>query len=141
MRTLIAALALCLFTPAAWGHGLEHSVARSEAVVVTITHDDGSPFAFETVEVFAPGETVPFQQGRTDALGRVAFLPDSDGDWRVRAASEDGHGIDITVAATGAPPPPADTGRLSRVVTGVSILFGIFGVIAVFRRRQAPAAS
>lgn len=139
MRLFVAALMLCAACSAARAHGLEHTVSYGDAVVVTITHDDGSPFAFEAVEVLPPGETIPFQQGRTDARGRFAFVPDGDGDWRLRAFSEDGHGLDILVpVSSGTDTTPARSGgRLSRTIMGVSILFGIFGVIALFIRRRA----
>ena len=119
-------------------HGLEYTVSAGDAVVVTITHDVGAPFSDEHYQVYRDGETTAFQTGRTDALGRVVFVPDRTGTWIVRAFSEDGHGIDVTIEHSG--DAPASGGgsaprRWSRLVVGLSLIFGLFGVIALFARR------
>jgi nickel transport protein len=132
--------ALLLLTTAATvsAHDLHHSVESGSAVIVTLSYGDGAAFSFEAFELFRPGEDTPFSVGRTDALGRVVFVPDVYGDWRLRAFSEDGHGVDVTVAATVAgvvvSTPPS--GRSRQIVTGLSVLFGVFGLIALFYRRK-----
>lgn len=124
----------------AGAHEVDHQVTRADAVVVSLQYADGSPFAYEQYEVLPPGETVPFQTGRCDAQGRVVFLPDRPGDWRVKASSEDGHGAELTVAvdAVGgaAARPRSLWERSSRLVTGVALLFGIFGLFTLFARRR-----
>jgi nickel transport protein len=140
--TLPVVLALLVAPVAATAHGLDHAVATERAVVVTLTHDDGAPFSFESCEVTPPAGDAPAQVGRTDHLGRVVFLADRPGDWRVRVVAQDGHGIDLTVPvgadllptrnrATG-PTRPVD------LVTGVSLLFGLFGVGALLLSRRKP---
>jgi nickel transport protein len=109
-------------------------------VIVELRYADGSPFSYESAEVFRPAESIPFLAGRTDANGRLAFVPDRAGDWRVRAFSEDGHGGDFTVSAEGdgtAPAGPAPLGALERVAVGVALLFGIFGIWSLFLRRKS----
>jgi nickel transport protein len=67
-------------------------------------------------------------------------VADRAGQWRIRAFSEDGHGVDVvTTAQSDSPPPRKDAGQWLRIVDGVSILFGIFGILAllVTRRRAA----
>jgi hypothetical protein len=54
----------------------------------------------------------------------------------VRVFSEDGHGVDLRVQAgagelAGIPTGP---GRVWKVLTGVAVLFGLFGLWAVFVR-------
>lgn len=141
-----AALLVCLVASVAPGtaaaHGLNHDFAGDRAVVVTLTYDDGAPFSFESCEVTPPGEHTPSQVGRTDRRGRVVFLPDRAGNWRVRVTSEDGHGADLTVPV-GADLLPsgkqtAGPSRFAKIVTGVSVLFGIFGVTALFITRRRP---
>jgi nickel transport protein len=151
MKHFAAAVILCLAWCDAASHGLHHSVTRSDALVVTVTYAHGGPFSFKDYEVFRPGETVPFQVGQTDSLGRLSFLPDREGDWRVRAFSRDGHGLDVVIPSAAAPPPtpPAATppththtsdaappGPLIRIAMGVSILFGVFGVVTLFYRKR-----
>ena len=121
-------------------HEVDHQVTRADAVVVALQYADGSPFAYEQYEVLPPGETVPFQTGRCDAQGRVVFLPDRPGDWRVKASSEDGHGAELTVAVdavgSAAARPRSLWERSSRLVTGIALLFGIFGLFTLFARRR-----
>jgi nickel transport protein len=50
------------------------------------------------VLVYAPGGgDTEFQNGRTDARGRFAFLPDRPGVWRVKVDAGMGHGFDIEI--------------------------------------------
>jgi nickel transport protein len=121
-------------------HEVLHEVARGEAVVVALRYAAGSPFAYEQYEVLPPNSATPFQIGRCDAAGRIVFLPDRPGEWRLKASSEDGHGIDLTVTvdATGAAAakPRSLWERGSRLVTGIALLFGIFGLFMLFARRR-----
>jgi nickel transport protein len=120
-------------------HSLSHTVQTGSAVIVDLRYGDGSPFSYESAEVFRPSESVPFLSGRTDANGRLAFVPDRSGDWRVRAFSEDGHGGDFTVPASGdgtVPARPAPLGAIERVAVGVALLFGLFGIWSLFLRRR-----
>jgi nickel transport protein len=134
-------LALAAATPAGGlAHEVTHQLTREEAVVVTLRYGDGGAFAYEQYEVLPPGETIPFQTGRSDAQGRVAFLPDRPGEWRVKASSEDGHGVDLTVqvdaVGSAAARPRSLWERSSRLAAGIGLLFGIFGVLTLFRRRR-----
>jgi len=135
------ALLLCLWLPErAAAHDLRHSVEEGAAVAVKLSFADGNEFSFESYEVYHAGEEIPFQVGRTDALGRIVFLPDRAGTWRIKAFSEDGHGADfsLTTGEQGAVE-SADRSifeRHSRLVVGVSIIFGIFGLVSLFARRK-----
>jgi nickel transport protein len=151
-RRLIGPLAAVAVLAAAGGagaHELDHAVTRGSAVVVEFRFPDGTPFSYESFEVTPPAEETPFAVGRTDALGRVVFLPDREGDWRVRVFSEDGHGADIVVPASpaemgegGAPAGAAAAGavagtsRASRIALGIGIILGAFGIIGMTRGRS-----
>lgn len=137
-RWLPAAL-LCI-PLAAVAHELQHSVTDASATVITIDYPSGEPFAYENYELRFPGDRFPFQSGRTDARGRIAFVPNRAGQWRLRVFSEDGHGLAtaIDVDSPGVARPTADSpggGRSERVLAGVGFIFGLFGLLALFRRR------
>jgi nickel transport protein len=141
MRSIALAVALLMaVSPGALAHELHHSAARGEASIVTLTLADGSAFSYESYELFRPGEDVPLQVGRTDALGRIVFLPDRPGAWRVKAFSEDGHGLDVTieveesgqVRVTG----HAGPGRALRALLGVVIILGGFAALKVLLARR-----
>jgi len=142
-RTVAATLLLSLVSGQAWSHELDHEVVYAEAVVVRFHFADGSPFSYESFEVTKPGEKIPFQVGRTDAEGRVVFVPDVDGEWRVRVFSEDGHGADFAVdVAAAREGGGTDVGgaaalpRPVRVLVGLAVIFGVFGTLSLFARRK-----
>ena len=66
---------------------------------------DGEVLAYVQAEVFSPADAkIPYQKGRTDRNGWLAFVPDVPGKWRVKIIDATGHGLDIVeVAAAGAP--------------------------------------
>jgi nickel transport protein len=128
-----------LLAGALHAHSLSHTAQSGSAVIVELRYADGSPFSYESAEVFRPAESIPFLAGRTDANGRLAFVPDRAGEWRVRAFSEDGHGGDFTVSAGGdgtAPAGRSPLGAFERVAVGVALLFGIFGIWSLFLRKR-----
>ena len=121
-------------------HSLSHEAQTGSAVIVQLRYGDGSPFSYETAEVYRPAESVPFLAGRTDANGRLAFVPDRPGDWRIRAFSEDGHGGEFTVAAAAegkSSPSSAGLGEVGGLAVGLSILFGLFGLWSLFIRKRS----
>lgn len=130
-------LLICVWLPSqVLAHDLQHSTDEAAAVYVEFFFADGNEFDFESYEVYRGGEKVPFQVGRTDARGRLVFLPDRAGAWRIKVFSEDGHGADFSLS-TDARGGVEEAGeslleRYPRSVVGVSIIFGIFGVIALF---------
>lgn len=139
MRAVLA-LTAALLAGSLHAHVLTHTAQPGTAVIVELRYGDGGPFTYESAEVYRPGESVPFLAGRTDANGRLAFVPDRPGDWRVRAYSEDGHGGDFTVAATpeaGAAAPSAGLGTVGGLAVGLSVLFGVFGIWSLFVRRRS----
>lgn len=135
----IATLML-LALPAA-GHDLQHTAVTGQALVVQMHYADGSPFAFESYEVYRGADKVPQQVGRTDKAGRIAFLPDGPATWRVKAFSEDGHGLDIrvesgaggTVEAAGRP----IFDRFTRIFVGVAVILALFAALTLFYRRRS----
>lgn len=136
MRT--AALLLILLAAAsADAHGLDLRATTGATHGVVATYEDGSAFSFESYEVFPPGDDTPFQVGRTDRLGRLAFQPDKPGVWRVRLFTTDGHGGELKIdVETPSQPAAAAPSRGRDILTGVSVLFGLFGLVTLFVRRK-----
>ena len=132
-------LFLCGFCPLlVQAHGLQYSAGQGEAVVLRLFHTDDSGFAFESYEIYRDGESRPYQSGRTDGQGRIAFLPDAAASWRLLAFSDDGHGLDIrftTDAAarlSGLGKPFYE--RHARLFLGVALILGLFGFLMLFVR-------
>jgi nickel transport protein len=140
-RTLAVAAVLALGTPAA-AHEVRHEVVRGRAVAVRVTYADGEPLAYAEYQVFAPSDPrVPFQKGRTDRVGWLAFVPSERGAWRVQVADATGHGLTVEVAADpGEPPPRPRAGETLpaalRPIAGVALVAAIFGALFVAARRR-----
>lgn len=141
-HVLCLAVLLSLSVPVGLGaHELIQKVSRGGAVVIELSYPNHSPFSYEQYEVYRQGEEIPYQTGRTDALGRIVFVPDRDGAWRIRVFSEDGHGIDATIQAGPEDAletaEPSGSDRWSRIVLGLVIILGVFMAALVFLRRRA----
>jgi nickel transport protein len=151
------AMAAALATAAvpAFAHQTLHEVRRDRAIAVHVFESDGAPVASATWEAWSPGDQGrPWAQGRTDASGWLAFVPDRPGTWRVRVIEAAGHGIDVGVevaaaTASGAAPgpssaasPPADrpaspgVSYLVRLVLGLAVLCAVFTALVLARRKR-----
>jgi len=140
IRLFLAACTLFAWAGTASAHDLHSSVGTGEAVVVKLYFIDDTPFSFEAYEIFREGESVPYQVGRSDALGRVVFLPDRAGEWRVKAISEDGHGVDVILYTDEqARVELRDTSvfeRYGSILAGVALILGIFGFLNLYLRKK-----
>lgn len=140
MRFAFCLLLLC--SGLASAHEVHHAVAPGAAVVVTLSYADGKPFAYEKYELTPEGAPAPLQVGNSDAQGRVVFVPGPAANWRLKAYTADGHGVDLrfTVPATGGQtavpgvPSVADTGpsRASLLLFGLGVLLAAFGLLQMF---------
>jgi nickel transport protein len=140
MRWVLVLLLLALGAPAD-AHELHREVSQGEAVVIRLYYAGGTAFSHESYEVFRKGDDVPFQVGRTDALGRLVFVPDCPGEWRVRVFAEHGHGADFTVE-TGEIGQVTSTektvfDRYARIAVGVAVILAVFGVLRYFVTKSA----
>ncbi len=135
-----------LLGPAAplFGHGVE--ARRIEGGVgLHAVYSDGEPMAFAEVTVTAPDGEI-HQEGLTDRAGAFLFTPDTAGTWTLTADDGLGHrvSLDLTldegmVVVPG--PRRRPPGRLPGAVTGVSLVFGLFGVWALWRASLRRASA
>ncbi len=133
---------LLLLPGLARAHAVTHTVTTGEAVVVRLAYANGQPFSFEGYELTPEGRDLPAQVGRTDEGGRVVFLPGGVARWRLKAASADGHGVDLTFTAptlaASAPVSESGPGRGTLALLGLALILGGFGAYQLFlhtRRR------
>jgi nickel transport protein len=101
---------------------------------------------YARVTVLAPGANLKFQSGRTDRNGRFCFFPDVSGNWKVVVDDEMGHRLKVTVPvdeamALQANPEngnlkPGSLARWEKAVMGVSIIFGISGILFWLKGRK-----
>jgi nickel transport protein len=140
---IITRLALAAILCSAWpahAHDLQYSVGGSQAVVIRMFYVDNSPFTFEGYEIYREGEKLPYQVGRTDSQGHIAFLPDRAANWHIKAMSEDGHGLSFSISTdaaavlSGTEKPFYE--RYARIAVGVAVILGLFGFLSLYIKRM-----
>lgn len=155
MRIAPLALALML-APAARAHEVALQVARGNAVSVRVVAADGRPLAGAEYQLWAPSDPrEPWQRGRTDRDGWLAFVPGPPGGWRLRVVEAGGHGLDTTVevaapaaAAPDAPrepparapaPPPGSAGFVLRPLAALAVIAVVFAMLLALYRKKGRA--
>lgn len=148
----LAALLLMVGTAAqAPAHALYAADTRHDGVVlVQFAYSSGEQPTYAKVEVYSPADDkVEFQNGRTDAQGRFAFMPDTPGRWRIIMADNMGHRVEhpVEIAATGSSTAgnasAAGPGGFSlslRILLGLSLLANMALAVAMLHRRNTSAA-
>lgn len=134
MKALFLCWVLVSIAPVAWGHSIVAD-RISGGIGISARYADGTPAASAEVKVFAPGENQPFQEGLTDREGRFLFFPPTTGDWRIVVDDGIGHALDETLPvhdleadSQSAPDPAPPQNRLWPMLTGIGIIWAIFGM-------------
>lgn len=155
MRALFKFKTLCLGALAGlWllmpeplcSHVIHYDLKRG-ALYSEIFFGGGTPASYSPYEIYAPNSSLPFATGQTDANGVLAFLPDQNGAWRivVRAGSDHGeHKLEYEVNVTDAKASLSKTplyNQYTAMLTGISLIFGFFGVAYGFKMRQKLRAN
>lgn len=142
MRKIL--VCLVLLTALGYAHSVDYQVDSAKAVVVTARFGDDEVASYSPFEVFRPQEKIAFQTGRTDQLGRVVFAPDKPGTWLVKVQAESTHGLHgVSVPIEVGPEAVVVNYKRplvathTRLVVGVALLFGFFGLLSLLRRPQA----
>jgi nickel transport protein len=115
----------------ALAHETLHEIQRGKAIAVKAYFADGEVLAYTAYEVYSPADPkIPWQKGRTDRAGWLAFVPDVAGPWRVKVIDDTGHGLDMKVEA-GAPAAAPDAGAAGAVSGLAFVLRPLAGLLAI----------
>jgi len=116
---------------------------QQKGIAVKIFYGPNDPASYSEYELFGPEDKLPHQTGRTDKNGFVAFVPDRKGIWKIKVRGESSHGFhgvttEITVNQAldleSFKKPLAAT--YSKLITGISLIVGLFGIYAFIRSRK-----
>lgn len=131
----------------AFAHGTDAAVVQRHSVCALMSYDDGEPMSYAKVTIKAPQEEFIFQSGATDRNGIICFAPHRDGAWEVTAGDGMGHQQRLAVPVkilsnAGASPTAAQTAptgkdRTGRVMAGIGIIFGLAGIVAMWRSTRS----
>jgi nickel transport protein len=140
---------LLLWASLAYGHGVTYGICNEHAMAVRFGYAGGEPMSYVEVKVFGPESSpdLEFQNGRTDARGVFAFVPDRPGPWHVEAWDNLGHKGSIKVVVeesnTGwKAGSQVETTRNGSIVIkcllAMSIIANLAFVIALIKRPSQP---
>lgn len=129
---LAAAVALGAAAPAS-AHEVLHVVDRNRAVALKAYFPDGEPLAYVQYEIYAPTDPkIPYQKGRTDRSGWLAFVPDAPGKWKVKVVDSTGHGLDVEIdGSPGSAPAAASSAASGALPFAALVLRPLIGVAAI----------
>jgi ABC-type Co2+ transport system permease subunit len=148
MKGLTKAAVVLLFTilavffgSAARAHSIHYDV-QQKAMGVRIYYSENDPAADSQYELYGPGDKQPYQTGRTDKNGYIGFVPDRPGTWKLQVWGESSHGfhgvtteikVDQALNLESFSKPLVATH--TKLVTGISVAFGVFGLYALWVSR------
>jgi nickel transport protein len=141
-RCLLSALFTAWFTLPLLSHTVNYEV-QQKGMAVRIFYAAKDPASYSEFELWGPGDTLPYQTGRTDKNGMAAFVPDRSGTWKLKVLGESAHGyhgvtIDIKVDSSlnleSFSKPLVATS--TKLITGISLIFGLFGIFALIQSRR-----
>lgn len=145
-KTLILFSFFILYSSFCFAHDVQTAVELSPpTVVIRSTYSGTEPISYAAVLVFSPADPkIEYQNGRSDAAGMFAFVPDRAGDWRFVIDDEMGHKeekiIDITEEFLKGSVSAGASGVLPvywKMLMGVSLILGCTGILFWMKARKA----
>ena len=139
MRSLIVAIFLSISS--LFAHSVEHEFHDGAMAVKLLLGSE--PASFAPYTLYAPNASLPFQEGQSDKNGIVAFMPDRAGMWKLVAtpgSDHGGHQFNITFEVNDQKvmvwnSAPLFT-RYTQVITGISLIIGLFGMLLAWKSRR-----
>jgi nickel transport protein len=135
----------------ALSHGTGYRMLLEEETVrAEFYYSGGEPMAYAEILVFGPkDDAVEFQNGRTDRMGRFAFLPDRSGEWRMLVNDGRGHAVRAVVtiseeklgetSAERAQAPERNATGWREILLGLSLIANLFLGLKVFINKIRPS--
>jgi len=138
-------------------HGVQiESEMHYPCILVKVMYSGGKPIKFAAVKIISPDSArADFQNGRADANGIFSFVPDTPGEWQVSIDDEMGHRLQrkiivkedffdeetkpleaTEVINNPQPVSSSETPTWFKLVWGLSVIFGITGLIYWYKARQ-----
>ncbi|OBQ56765.1 hypothetical protein [Halodesulfovibrio spirochaetisodalis] len=148
--SFIAALTMvfCVFNvTSALAHGVTARSISTQTAIVQFEYAGGDPMSYAEVLVFSPKTKeggVEFQNGRTDAQGNFAFVPNAAGTWRITALDM-GHKaeMELNISEEGIKQAAASSGISSqplRIALGISVIFNLLAGCLLLKRSRKKVA-
>ncbi len=133
---------LLLFISPLFGHSIHYDV-QQKGISIKVFYSKDDPSSYSQYELYGPDDSQPHQTGRTDKNGFVSFVPDRAGIWKLKVWGESTHGfhgltievkVDQALQLESFSKPLIAT--YTKLVVGISIIFGLFGIYALWKSRK-----
>jgi len=141
-----AMIMLLAAIPSARAHSINYQVEQ-KGMAVRAFYSEKDVAAYSQYELYGPGDKNPHQIGRTDKNGYIGFVPDRPGVWKLQVWGESTHGfhgvttdikVDKALGLEGFSKPLL--AAHTKFITGISLVFGLFGLYSFWlSRRRTPA--
>ncbi len=141
---ILLVVSFLFFSHPAYPHSINYEV-QQKGISVRIFYVEKDPASYSQYELFGPGDTLPHQTGRTDKNGFISFFPERTGIWKIKVWGESSHGfhgvtidvkVDEALNLKSFSKPLAATH--TKLIIGISLIFGIFGIYALIKSRRKP---
>ncbi len=125
-----------------YAHTIHYEV-QPKGISAKIFYSPRDPASYSEFEIYGPGDTEPYQVGRTSRTGFLSFLPDRPGTWRIKVLGESTHGfhgitfdIKVDKAFDLESFDKPLVAMHTKVIVGISVIFGLFGIISLYLSRK-----
>lgn len=119
-----------LWTVILISHGVSYEFFEN-AKGIKIFYDDSTPMSFADYKIYSPDGKL-FAEGETDKMGRILFMPDRVGKWRIEVDDGMGHGIIKEFEVKNIKEViPVSQDKISiyfKILVGLSIILGLTGI-------------
>ncbi len=123
-------------------HSVEYQV-ENRGISARFFFLPNDPASYSGYEIFGPGDTNPYQKGRTDKNGVASFLPDRPGKWIIKMIAESEHGghasnveIDVKEGLLMESFSKPLVAAHAKFFVGAGLLLGVFGIWALWTARR-----
>ncbi|MBF0538714.1 MAG: hypothetical protein HQL03_10730 [Nitrospirae bacterium] len=136
-----------LFVAQVYAHAVNYEVAQKRVIAVRVFYSASDPVNYAEYELFGPGDTLPYQVGRTDKNGFVSFLPERAGIWTIKVRGESSHGLHgatievkvddaLDLKSFNKPFVERLSATLIKLFVGISLIVGVFGLYVILKHRK-----
>lgn len=123
-----------------YSHGVEYKISKKEVFVVSMNYGDGEVMNYTNYKIHSPGSDAVFQSGLTDKNGRLSFVPDAGGEWKVEVTDDTGHAASVIVKAGQVSDVNSASGnslnKFQKIIMAVCVIWGAAGTALYFRSRK-----
>jgi len=125
-----------------YAHTIHYEV-QPKGISAKIFYTQSDPASYSEYEIYGPGDTEPYQIGRTNRAGFLSFLPDRPGIWKIKVLGESSHGfhgitfdVKVDKAFNLESFEKPLVAKHTKMMVGVSVIFGLFGIISLYLSRK-----